>query len=152
MRSIVDLDINVRQEMLAELFTDPLRNPEWMDDVERIEPLVGDPGKPGSTYRLVPKQGKFTFVARVISRELPTEAKLILDAPSVSVSVTGKFFPVSKITTKLVSEEIFTFKGLFGKLLGFFARGAIKSVHRRHMESFKDFAERQAGVALGQKQ
>ena len=32
MISVVELDINVRQEKLAELFTDPLRNPEWMDD------------------------------------------------------------------------------------------------------------------------
>ncbi len=56
MKSVVELDINVGQEKLAELFTDPLRNPAWMDDVEKIEALVGDLGKPGSTYRLVPKQ------------------------------------------------------------------------------------------------
>jgi hypothetical protein len=144
MKSVVELAINVRQAKVAELFTDPQRNPEWMDDVERIEPIEGDLGNPGSTYRLVPKQGKLTFVARVISRELPTEARLILDAPSVSVSVTGKFFGLSEETTRLVSEEIFSFKGIFGKLLSIFARGAIKGAHRRHMESFKRFAERQA--------
>jgi hypothetical protein len=144
MKSVVELDVKVRQAKLAELFTDPQHNPEWMDDVERIEPIGGDLGKPGSTYRLVPKQRKLIFVARVISLELPTEVKLILDAPSVSVLVTGKFLALSEETTRLVSEEIFSFKGIFGKLFGLLARGAIKSAHRRHMESFKRFAERQA--------
>jgi hypothetical protein len=144
MKSVIKLDINVSQEKLAELFADPLRNPEWMDDVERIEPLEGDLGKPGSIYRLVPKQGKLIFVARVLSRDLPTEARLVLDAPSVSVFVTGKLFAVSGETTQLISEEIFTFKGIFGKLFGFLAQGAIRSAHRRHMESLKSFAERQA--------
>jgi len=144
MKSVVELDINVGQAKVAELFTDPQRNPEWMDDVERIEPVGGDLGKPGSRYRLVPKQGNLTFVARIISRELPTEAKLILDAPSISVSVTGKFIALSEVSTRLVSEEIFIFKGIFWKLRGLFARGAIRGAHRRHMESFKRFAERQA--------
>ena len=106
--------------------------------------MSGDLGEPGSTYRLVPKRGKLTFVARVISRKVPTEARLILDAPSVSVFVTGRFLALSEETTRLVSEEIFSFKGIIGPLLGFFARGAIKGAHRRHMESFKRFAERQA--------
>jgi len=103
MRSVVELDVNVRQTKLAELFTNPSLNPEWMDDVERIELIGGDLGKPGSTYRLVPKHGKLNFVARVISLELPTEARLILEAPSVSVSVTGKFFALSEKITRLVS-------------------------------------------------
>ena len=144
MKSVVELDVNVPQAKLAELFTDPQRNPEWMDDVERIEPVGGDLGKPGSRYLLVPKRGDLTFVARIISREMPAEAKLILDAPSVSVSVTGKFIALSEMSTRLISEEIFIFKGIFRKLHGLFARGAIRSAHRRHMESFKRFAERQA--------
>ena len=142
MKSVIELDIDVPQAKLAELFTDPRRNPEWMDDLERIEPVAGNPGEPGSTYRLIPKRGNLIFVARVISRELPTEARLVLEAPSVSVAVTGKFFALSEKTTRLVSEEVFTFKGIFGKIVGFFAEGSIKDAHRRHMESFKRFAER----------
>jgi hypothetical protein len=115
-----------------------------MDDLERIEPMSGDLGEPGSTYRLVPKRGKLVFVARVMSRKLPTDARLILDAPSVSVSVTGGFLALSEETTSLVSEEILSFKGIIAPLLGFFARGAIKGVHRQHMQSFRRFAERQA--------
>jgi hypothetical protein len=144
MKSVVELDVNVPQAKLAELFADPRRNPEWMDDLERIEPLEGDLGSPGSTYRLVPKEGRLIFVAQVVSRDLPTQARLVLDAPNVSVFVTGKFEALSERATRLISEEIFCFKGLFGGLVSIFARRAIKSAHRRHMESFKRFAERQA--------
>ena len=144
MKSVVELDIDAPQATVAQLFTDPHRNPEWMDDLERIESIDGELGKPGSTYRLVPKHGNLIFVARVISRDLPTEARLILDAPRVSVSVIGRFLALSGETTRLISEETFIFKGIFGKFLGLFAGSAIKGAHRRHMESFKRFAERQA--------
>lgn len=49
--------------------------------------------------------------------------------------------PFSSSRTRLVSEELFTFKGALGAVLGFLARGAIKKAHRRHMEWFKRFAE-----------
>jgi hypothetical protein len=141
MKSVVELDINLPQAQCAELFADPNNNPKWMDDIERIEPISGKLGEAGSVYRLVPKSGKLVFVATVVSRELATELRLLLDATSVSVSVTGKLVALSERTTRLISEEIFSFKGLFNQIFGFLARGAIKRAHRRHMESFKRFAE-----------
>jgi hypothetical protein len=143
MKSVVELDINLPQRRVAELFADPSNNPKWMDDVERIEPLSGKLGEPGSVYRLVPKRGKLVFVATVVTRELPTELRLSLDAPNVSVSVTGTLVELSDQSTKLISEEVFTFKGTFNGIFGFVARGAIKRAHRRHIESFKRFAESQ---------
>jgi hypothetical protein len=49
MKSTVELDINAPQAQLAELFADPRNNTGWMDDVERIEPVSGELGEPGST-------------------------------------------------------------------------------------------------------
>jgi hypothetical protein len=142
MKSVIELDINLPQARMAELFTDPANNTKWMDDIERIEPLSGKLGEPGSTYRLVPKRGKLVFVATVVSRDLPAEAKLSLDAPSVSVSVASRFLKLSEEKTKLVSEQTFRFKGLFNAVFGFLAQSAIRRAHRRHMESFKRFAEK----------
>jgi hypothetical protein len=141
MTSVVELEIALRRATLAELFTDPRLTPQWMDEIARVEPVTGELGAPGSVYRLVPKRGKTAFVATVVSRELPAEAKLLLDAPTVSVSVTGRLVELSERRTKLISEETFRFKGLLGSLLGYLAQRAIRSAHRRHMESFKRFAE-----------
>jgi hypothetical protein len=140
-KSVVELDINVPQERLAALFADPRNSTEWMDDLARYEPLSGVPGTPGSTYRLVPKTGKMIFVATVIATRLPTEVCLHLDAASVAVSVTATFTALTPESTHLVSEEVFSFKGLIHTLFGFVAQWAIRRAHRRHMTGFKRFAE-----------
>jgi hypothetical protein len=142
MMSRVELEINARHEPVAEAFAEPRNNPAWMDDIDRIEPLSGELGQPGSTYRIVPKRGNGIFVASVEKRALPVELKLSLDSPRVSVLIRDTFQRINDTQTKLISEEIFTFKGLFGRLAGLFGRRAIKRAHRRHMESFKRFAER----------
>ena len=144
MKSVVELEINVPQERVASLFTDPRNSTKWMDDLDRYEPMSGEPGMPGSTYRLVPKKGKMVFLATVISRKLPNEARLNLDASNVAVSVTGTFVPLSPNRTRLISEEVFSFKGPFNKLFGFFVQRTIRNTHRRHMEAFKRFAEQKA--------
>jgi hypothetical protein len=149
MKSVVELDIDVRRNELADLFADPRNNPKWMDDIERIEPVRGELGAPGSVYRIVPKRGKLVFVATVVTRELPSELRLSLDAPSVSVLVVDKFVPLSDQKSKLVSEETFSFKGAFNRIFGSVARFAIKRAHRKHMESFKRFAERHAAAGAG---
>lgn len=131
MKSVVELDINVPQVELAKFFADPANNPKWMDDIERIEPLSGNLGDPGSVYRLVPKHGKMVFIATVVSRELPTELRLSLEEPSVSVCITAEFAELAAQKTRLVSEETFRFKGVFSKIFGFMAGWAIKRAHRR---------------------
>ena len=140
MKSVVELDVEAPQEKVAELFEDPWAFPKWMDDLERIEPVSGS-GM--SRFRLVPKTGNLVFIARVVDAEAPHHARLALDAPSVSVSVTGRFRKLSDQTTRLVSEEIFHFKGFLGHVYGWLGRSSIRRAHRRHMESFKRFAESQ---------
>jgi hypothetical protein len=140
MKSVVELDINRKQPDVARLFSNPANNPKWMDDIARIEPVRGSLGAPGSAYRLVPKRGKRVFVATVVARE-PSEVRLSLEAPGVTVAVKTELRKLAKDKTKLISEEHFTFTGTFNKLFGALARPAIKRAHRRHMESFKHFAE-----------
>jgi hypothetical protein len=141
MESVVELEINVGQAKVAELFADPRNNPLWMDDIERVESITGELGQPGSKYRLVPKRGPFTFIATVALRDLPNQLGLTLDASSVSVAVQATLVRLSDSRTKLVSTETFRFKGLLGKALGLFSGHAIRAAHRHHMEGFKRFAE-----------
>jgi Polyketide cyclase / dehydrase and lipid transport len=141
MKSLVEIEINVPQRKLAELYADPGLTTRWMDDIQKVEPISGELGMVGSKYRLVPKKGDMVFVATVIARNVPNEFQLSLDASNVTVSVKGTLRPLSPQRTQLTSEEEFQFKGLFNTIFGFFAGGAIKRAHRRHMESFKQFAE-----------
>ena len=140
MKSIFEAKINIPQAKLAELYANPENNIKWMSDIERYEPISGTPGMPGSKYRLVPKKGNMVFTTTVISRDLPTELRLNLDGSNVSVLVTGTFIALSPEKTKFISEEVFTFKGIFNKMFGLLAQSAVRKAHHKHMNDFKEFA------------
>jgi hypothetical protein len=141
MKSIFETEINIPQARIAELYSNPENAIKWMSDIERYEPISGKTGMPGYKYRLIPKKGNMIFTATVISRDLPDEVSLNLEASNVNVLVTGKFIPVSSGKTKFISEEIFTFKGLFNKMFGFLAQGVIRKAHHKHMDDFMRFAK-----------
>lgn len=141
MKSVVEVEINVPQQELAELFADPRNNPKWMHDLERYEPVSGEQGMPGSIYRLVPKTGDMVFLATVAERNLPNELRLNLKASNVGVAITSKLIALSPTKTKLISEEVFTFKGPDNATVSSSVKDAIEASHRRHIEDFKRFAE-----------
>ena len=140
MTRVVEVDIDRAQADVAALMADPRNNTKWMDDVARVEPIDGELGTPGSTYRLVPREGNMVFVATVAARDTD-RLRLRLDASNVVVSVTSTLIETAPDRTRLISEEVFRFKGLFNTLFGFLAQASIKKVHRRHIEAFKRFAE-----------
>lgn len=143
MKSIVAVDINAPQEEVAALFANPGNNAKWMEEVERYEPVSGEQGMPGSTYRLIPNKGSMVFTATVVSRNLPNKLRLRLEASNVTVDVRGTMSTLPGSGTRLVSEEVFKFKGVWSWVFGLLARRAIRKAHRTHMEAFKRFAERQ---------
>ncbi len=142
MKDVVEVEINVPQKELAELFADPRNNPKWMLDVKDYEPVSGEDGMPGSTYRLLPKTGDMVFLATVVERNLPGELKLNLKGSGVDVAVTSKLIALSPTKTRLISEEIFTFKGMDNSAVSSSVKDAINAAHRRHIEDFRIFAER----------
>ena len=142
MKSVVELEINAARDRVAALFSDPRNMDKWMDDME-YEPLSGAQGEPGSTYHLGQRDGMW-FTATVLAKELPKELRLRLDVPKLEVAITDEFVALPSGRTKLISTEDFRWKGVLSRLMGVFARGGMKRAHRRHMESFKQYAEREA--------
>jgi uncharacterized protein YndB with AHSA1/START domain len=147
MRSVVDLEINAPREIVAELYSDPNNNPKWMDDLERNEPISGVLGEPGSKYRMVSKDSDMHFVVTVVSVYLPENVRLHLEWKQSTVDINVDFIQLDVGLTRFISTEDFAFTGFRARLLGLLGRRAIKSAHRRHMEGFKRFAERQGVVA-----
>jgi len=144
MRDVVEVEIRAPQETVAELFSDPTQSTGWMEDLVRYEPITGAPGFPGSTYRLLSKSGRMDFVATVVSRELPNRVALVLESPSLLVSIDAAFTRAPSGATRLVSTEDFRFKRLLGKLTSVFAKPAIHAAHQNQMDAFKRFVEGEA--------
>jgi hypothetical protein len=140
MKSIVEVEINAPQQKVAELHADPCNNPKWMRDVARYEPVSGEAGMPGSTYRLVPKEGGMIFSATVVERNLPSELKLRLETQGITIDVTARFNALSPEKTRLVSEQEFTFAGESAPVSADI-EDAIRASHRAHIEDFKHFVE-----------
>jgi hypothetical protein len=143
MKSIVEIEVSRPRQEVAALLADPGNMTKWMHDLERYEHISGEFGMPGSQYRMVPKAGspQLLFISTMTARNLPDRLALKLESPAVDVSVTTTFAALSDQTTKMISEEVFTFQGLFNQLFSFLARREIKKHHRDHIESFKRFAE-----------
>jgi hypothetical protein len=80
----------------------------------------------------------------VLSRDLPNEVRLQLEASDVTVLIADRFSALSEDATRLVSEEEFQFKSTLGGVFGLLAQVFIRRVHRRNMVSFKRFAEDRA--------
>ena len=140
MKSVVEFDITAPQSVVAGLYMDPNNSPKWMDDLDRIEPIRGKPGAPGSVYRMVPKHDDRVFVATVLAKD-PAGETLSLVAPDTSISIKVRLHKLAWDRTRFVSEERFRFKGLLGSATALLAAPAIRRAHRRHMEAFKRFAE-----------
>ncbi|MEA2985010.1 MAG: hypothetical protein QOD94_1264, partial [Alphaproteobacteria bacterium] len=132
MKSIVDIEVNRPRQEVAALMADPGNMTKWMHDLERYEHIGGDFGMPGSQYRMVPKAAtrQAGFVSTVIARNLPEQLVLKLKSPMADVAVTATFTALSDRRTRLVSEEVFTFHGLFNRVFSLLARGQIKKHHR----------------------
>jgi len=81
------------------------------------------------------------FLATVVERNLPHELRLHLEASGVDVVISGKLIAISNTRTKLISEEVFTFKGVDDATVSPVVKDAIKATHSRHIEDFKRFAE-----------
>jgi hypothetical protein len=141
MKSTYETVINVNREKLAEFYADPAHNILWMDDLLQCDLISGARGMIGSKYRVIPKDGKMSFIATILSKNLPYECRLLMECKSVNVMVTGRFIEIDEEKTKFLSEEIFIFNGLFSKLASLFAARAVRKAHHKHMESFKSYAE-----------
>jgi hypothetical protein len=65
MKSVFEIEINVPQEKLAEMFADPEKYRKWMGDLEGYEIISGKPETVGSKYRLIalsPEKTKFISI------------------------------------------------------------------------------------------
>jgi hypothetical protein len=143
MKSVVVVVIDASPKTVATLFADPTQSAQWMQSVERCEPVSGKPGLQGSVYRLVPKSkhDAMTFTGTIVQR-LPNDVHMLLDAPDVTVDVQGSLESLPDGRTRFTSKEVFSFKGTWKRALGVFSKPGIHKTHRKQIQAFKKLAER----------
>lgn len=125
-------------------FTNPDTYADWMQGFNKMEPLSGEPGKPGSKTLFVFRMGKreMSMLETIIENNLPRLMKVTFEAKGVFNTVISRFEAQSATSTLYINDQDFQFKG-FMKLIGWLMPGAFKKQSRKFLEDFKAFVERQ---------
>lgn len=125
-------------------FSNPDTYADWMQGFIKMEPLSGEPGKPGSKTHFVFKMGKreMTMLETIIENNLPHSFKVTFEAKGVFNTVVSRFEAQSASATLYINDQDFRFSG-FMKIIAWMMPGAFKKQSRKFLEDFKAFVERQ---------
>ena len=144
MNYTVEIEINKPIDEVVKLFDNEDNLFKWMEGLQSIEHLTGEPGANGSTAKMIFKQGKreIQMIETVISLNLPEEFIASYEAKGVYNLAKVSFLPIGDNKTKYVTEQEFQLKG-FMKVFGWIMPGAFKKQTAKYLQKFKEFAEDQ---------
>lgn len=131
------------RDKVVALFADPEEAKNWQPGLISIEPISGPPGQEGSKSRLRFKMGKgeMEMTETILTRRLPEEFHGVYDAPGVHNIVRNYFHEAGPDRTRLVSENVFEFSGLFMKIIAFLMPGSFKKQSMEYAQLFKKLCE-----------
>ncbi|WP_411732829.1 SRPBCC family protein [Paeniglutamicibacter sp.] len=136
------LTVKVPRSRFIELFDDPENLKAWQPGLISFEGLTGTPGQPGSTSRLVYKQGKGTMemIETVTRRDLPEAFDGTYDAKGMHNVFRNEFHDLDGTATRWVAHNVFDFTG-FMRIVALLFGPVVKKQNLKTMTAFKDFAE-----------
>lgn len=145
MKYIQEVTIGQPIDKVVEMFVNPDNLSKWMDGLESMEHMSGEPGEKGAKSKFIFKMGKreIEMIETIEVNNLPDEFTANYIAKGVFNSVTARFVKENENTTKYISENEFQFKG-FMKLMGFLMPGAFKKQSMKYLVAFKNFVEKSA--------
>ncbi|MPQ47975.1 SRPBCC family protein [Marinifilum sp. N1E240] len=142
MKYTVEIEINQPIDKVVALFNDEDNLFKWMQGLQSIEHLTGEPGKKGSTSKMLFEDGKrdIEMIETIISNNLPEELIATYEAKGVYNLAKISFISITDNKTKYLTEQEFQLKG-FMKIFGWIMPGAFKKQTAKYLSMFKEFAE-----------
>ena len=137
-----EIIVNLPRNKVIELFDNPDNLKKWMKGLQSFEHVSGEHGKEGSKSKLVFDMNgrKVEMIETITKRNLPEEFSGTYEAKGV-FNIQKIFLKKMRRENQLDCNTEFQFSG-FMKLMGLFMPGAFKKETMKHMQSFKDFAEK----------
>ncbi len=142
MKYTVEIDINKPIDEVIKLFDDPANLYNWMEGLQSIEKLSGEPGAVGSKsiYKFKMDKREVVMTETIIENNLPKELITSYEAKGVYNIVSNGFEKIDDQRTKYISKQEFRLKG-FMKIIGFLMPGSFKKQSITYLKAFKQFAE-----------
>ncbi|MCU0435288.1 MAG: SRPBCC family protein [Bacteroidia bacterium] len=144
MKYTISTTIHKPINQVIALFDDPANLKHSFPTLQSTELIGGVAGQPGAKTRMNFKNGNrtLTLTETVLVRNYPHEFTCAYEAPNVYNTVKNSFSKAGENATLYTSEQEFKLKG-FVKVLGWIMPGAFKKEGIKHMNLFKEFAEKQ---------
>ena len=137
-----EIEINQPINKVVELFDNEDNLFKWMNGLQSIEHLEGNPGEKGSTTKMLFKEGKreIEMIETIIENNLPEEFIATYEAKGVYNLAKISFVSLTDTKTKYITEQEFQLKG-FLKIMGLLMPGIFKKQTNKYLNMFKEFAE-----------
>ncbi|TDQ32215.1 SRPBCC family protein [Zeaxanthinibacter enoshimensis] len=143
MKYTVTNTINRPLNVVAAKFMEPDGALHWMEGLQKIERLSGDPYKVGakSRFHSLHKNKEFVIDETILEQNMPHQIKFGFTSPMGYNEVEMVFEPIDDSTTRQVNNSYFQLKG-FMKIAGPLMKGMFKKQSFKYLEAFREFAEK----------
>ncbi|MBK7128193.1 MAG: SRPBCC family protein [Crocinitomicaceae bacterium] len=132
-------------DFVIQLFDDPTNLHRWMEGLEKLEHLDGEPGKQGAKSKLTFNVNgkKIILTETILDRNLPTVFKASYQSKGVHNIIEARFEKTNENYTTYYSTEDFQFVGIM-KILAPLMSGIFKKQSLKNLSAFKKFVESQS--------
>ncbi len=144
MKYSLNILINKPLEQVVHAFDNQDNLYKWMEGLQNVETISGEPGKVGAKSKMLFKMGKreIEMIETIKRIEFPRLFVATYDAKGVFNVIENVFEKVDGNVTRYTTLQEFRFKG-FMKIIAFLFPGSFKKQSYKYLEDFKKFVENQ---------
>ena len=142
MRYTLSNAINKPLEEVIEKFRDTEGAKQWMEGLQKIEPVSGTPGEVGAetNFYFLFRKKEMKIEETILEQDLPRQIKFAYRSSMGYNEVEMLFEKISDSSVKQTNNSYFELKG-FMKIMGFLMKGMFKKQTLKYLEGFKKYAE-----------
>ena len=134
--------INKPLEEVVAKFKDPEGVKHWMEGLQKIERVSGNPHEVGakSNFYFLHKNKEMKIAETILEQNLPNQIKFGYQSPMGYNEVEMQFEKLSDNSVKQTNNSYFELKGAM-KLMGFLMKGMFKKQSLKYLTAFKNYVE-----------
>lgn len=142
MKYSVEIQIDKPRSEVVKIFNSTENLYKWMDGLEKVEHISGEPGESGAKSKLHFKMDKreMVMLETVVEKSLPDKFKTTYEAKGVFNIVEVRFEELPGGKTLYITEQDFQFTG-FMKVMSLLMKSSFKKQSMKNLNDFKKFAE-----------
>ena len=142
MRYTISNVINRPLAEVIETFKDTEGAKQWMQGLQRIEPLSGTPGEVGAktNFHFLFRKREMVIEETILEQNFPKQIKFAYRSSMGYNEVEMVFEEESEHSTRQINHSYFELKG-FMKWISFLTKGMYKKQSLTYLNAFRDYCE-----------